>query len=234
MLKRKATIKEKNFIGYAIKKRIEICTSCIAEAMCHLKKENSKKSNKNINAIKKIENDITFMTSALTAFKKGISLDGSTYTQLVRVMNEYYYKRIPVLLLLSILILILFFSIRLTDEFPFASFPIINPEPETKKIEMMQILGYDTQKVTKKHPYVQLKNIEGNSVYLKYSIYNKENELLYESLLVEPKTVCDRWNAYEALPKGKNKLEFRVEAYESDNLKKCSNVVVIPVKVIKS
>lgn len=230
MFEKKAAIREKDFIGYTTKKKIKICASCISEAKRQLKKEKSNKSEPDLNEVRKIENDIVQMISALKTFKQGVSLDGSTYTQLVRILNDYYYRRVYI----EFLLLILLFALFLEDAVPFVHFPII--DKITKRhgsVETMQVPGYDTQIVDEEHPYVQLKNVEDNTVYLKYSVYNKNKELLYESQLIAPGKVCDRWDAYKALKKGTHNIQFIVKAYDYESIEECMSAVEIPVQVVK-
>jgi hypothetical protein len=232
MLRKKVSLNEKDFIGYDYDKKIKICSACIKEANKQLRKV--KKKGENSEALKVLNYDISYINNNLNALKDGAALSNQVYNHLVDILNKYYYKRRNLWVLLLVPVLILLLSMSLADYLPIVNYPIFSLEEDQEDTAMMQIPGYNTQTVTKKNPYVQLKNVEGNSVYLKYYVYDDENNLLYESSLIAPEKVCDLWNAYDDLKRGTNKIILDIRAYDVKDGSECSNAVSLPMEVVKS
>lgn len=109
----------------------------------------------------------------------------------------------------------------------------VNGETSNVSEEKIDIPGYAKLTVDKDVPYISLMNLDTNTVYFVYSIY-EEDRLLLKTDAIPPAKQIDT-NFYELLGgnKGKHNLLFVIETYDLNTFKQCNGAsqdVVVTVE----
>lgn len=220
-MKKRKTFSVQEFMDVSKEDKLKILKRCIKEANRLLKKEKDEEEQY------KIEQDIAILSIGERVLKESTTLTSQWFNPLVATVNKYYYKRIPVLiLLLFVLMFVLWFTLRSCGKEPRQRLPTGGVDVEEWKDaandEYVEIPGYQNLEVSKKQPYIQLKNLEGNSVYLQYNVLKGE-ETVYQSVLVEPGDKCDKWNAYEDLGIGTHEVVFFIKTFDVETQAECNS-----------
>lgn len=95
--------------------------------------------------------------------------------------------------------------------------------------ETTKIVGDNNNDITSDNPYLYLINDEDNTVYLKFDIYVKDEEI-YSSDLIEP-GMMEKLDIYKMLPTGSYSLEYIINSYD---LNDSSVILLSGVKQIKN
>lgn len=202
------------------KDKLKVLTRCIQEAKRLLKKAKEEEEQY------KIEQDLVVLTTGQSSLQKSQVLSKEELERLVTTINKYYYRRMLVLIPLFLLVPVLLVALRSCGKEPRQRLPTGGVDVEELKDvaddEYVEIPGYQDLEVSKKQPFIQLKNLEGNSVYLQYNILQGE-ETLYQSILVEPGNKCDKWNAYESLGEGTHKVVFFIKTFDVETQAECNS-----------
>lgn len=88
------------------------------------------------------------------------------------------------------------------------------------EMEYTEIPGYANLYVSQDKQGINLHNPPQNTVYFKYSIYEKD-KLLFESDLISPDKMV-QWKAYEQLSQGEHNLTFIVSCYDLKTQANCN------------
>lgn len=80
------------------------------------------------------------------------------------------------------------------------------------EMEYIEIAGYMDLLVYEGHQEINLINLEGNTVYQAYTIYEGDNKLFETDLIPPGKAV--KWNAYEDLDTGMHEVIFDISTYD--------------------
>lgn len=203
--------------------KLKVLKRCVKEANRLLKKlKNDDKQKK-----QEIEQDLAILIAGETSLKEDKVLNRERFDTLVMTINKYYYKKFLIvfilffLLLLDLVILAWSRGEPLKPWLPTGGEDIENLKDVAKE-EYVEIPGYQNLEVSKEQPFIQLKNLEDNSVYLQYNIM-KGDETIYQSILVEPGNKCDKWNAYESLGKGIHKVKFFIKTFDVETQAECNS-----------
>lgn len=222
-MKKRKTFSVKEFMDVSKNAKLKVLKRCIKEANRLLKKVEDNEEKKH-----KIEQDLAILTTGGNMLNEGKALNSEWFNLLVTTINKYYYKRIPLLVpLLLVLLLVLWFTLRSCgkDEqrprLPTGGVDVADLK-DAANDEYVEIPGYQNLEVSKDQPYIQLKNLEGNSVYLQYNILQGE-ETIYQSILVEPGNKCDKWNAYESLGEGTHEVTFFIKTFDVETQAECNS-----------
>ena len=190
-----------------------------------LKKLNEYKQEKR----QEIEQDLAILTIGETMLKEGKILNREGFDTLVTTINKYYYKKFPVILLILFFLLLLDLWLLLRSCGSEEARPLlptggedIEDLEDAANNEYVEIPGYQNLEVSKGQPFIQLKNLKGNSVYLQYNILQND-ETLYQSILVEPGDKCDKWNAYESLGEGIHEVTFFIKTFDVETQAECNS-----------
>lgn len=202
------------------KDKLKVLTRCIQEAKRLLKKAKEEEEQY------KIEQDLAVLTTGQSSLQESQVLSKEELERLVTTINKYYYRRMLVLIPLFLLVSVLAMTLRLPGKEPRQRLPTggvdVEDLQDVAKEEYVEIPGYQDLEVSKKQPFIQLKNLEENSVYLQYNILQGE-ETLYQSILVEPGNKCDKWNAYESLGIGTHKVVFFIKTFDVETQAECNS-----------
>lgn len=92
---------------------------------------------------------------------------------------------------------------------------------EQAELEYTKFPGYADLELSEKQPYVYLTNPAGNTVYMKYSIYDEQDVLLYETKpIAVGKEVQVDFTAF--LDKGTHNLTFVQSTFDVDTKAECN------------
>lgn len=85
-------------------------------------------------------------------------------------------------------------------------------QEEQVEMEYIEIAGYMDLLVYEGHQEINLINLEGNTVYQTYTIYEGDKKI-YETDLIPPGKAV-KWNAYESLDAGMHEVIFDIATYD--------------------
>lgn len=203
------------------KDKLKVLKRCIKEASRLLKKAKEEERHE-------IEQDIGVLTTGQNLLQGNKALNKEGFQLLVTTINKYYYRRmlvlIPLFLLLLVVLLVILRSCGSSmyqSRLPTGGDDLTEWK-DAANDEYVEIPGYQNLEVSKEQPYVQLKNLEGNSVYLQYNVLKGE-ETVYQSILVEPGNKCDKWNAYESLGTGTHEVTFFIKTFDVETQAECNS-----------
>lgn len=167
-MKKRKTFSVQEFMDVSKENKLKVLKRCIKEANRLLKKEKDEEEQY------KIEQDIAILSIGEKALKESTTLTSQWFNPLVATVNKYYYKRIPVLILLFLLLFVLLVALRSCGKESRQRLPTggvdVTELKDAANDEYVEIPGYQNLEVSKEQPYIQLKNLEGNSVYLQYKL----------------------------------------------------------------
>jgi hypothetical protein len=121
------------------------------------------------------------------------------------------------------------------DDFAIESGDVPAEMTDTNSIEDQEniyISGFVDCTVTASTPYIVLRNLEDNTVYITYTI-SEGGSVIYETKAVSPGNVHN-WNAYETLKtKGEHTVKISMTTNDVETLESCnsaSQTIVITVE----
>lgn len=85
-------------------------------------------------------------------------------------------------------------------------------QEQEAEMEYIEIAGYMDLLVYEGHQEINLINLERNTVYQAYTIYEGDNKLFETDLIPPGKAV--KWNAYESLDAGVHEVIFDISTYD--------------------
>lgn len=220
-MKKKKTFSVQEFTDVSKEDKLKVLKRCIKEANRLLKKAKEEEEKH------EIEQDLGILTTGENLLQGNKALNKEGFQLLVTTINKYYYRRIPLLIPLFLLLLGLLMLLRSCGGSVYQSrLPTggddVTELKDAANDEYVEIPGYQNLEVSKEQPYVQLKNLEGNSVYLQYNVLKGE-ETVYQSILVEPGNKCDKWNAYESLGTGTHEVTFFIKTFDVETQAECNS-----------
>lgn len=222
VLKKRKTFDTQEFMDVSKEDKLKVLKRCIKEANRILKKVKDDEEKRH-----EVERDVALLTTGESLLAGNKTLNNEGFQLLVETINKYYYKRIPLLILLLLLLCGLLIALRSCDSVGYQSrLPTggedLSELKDAANDEYVEIPGYQNLEVSKEQPYVQLRNLEGNSVYLQYNIVKGE-ETIYQSVLVEPGNKCDKWNAYESLGTGTHEVTLFIKTFDVETQAECNS-----------
>lgn len=132
-----------------------------------------------------------------------------------------YWLLLLLLLLLALIIFLIFhflcFNHQSQELLHVSSTQTGISEEDRNKIDDNPIIlsGHGEILVNSKYPYVVLENVQGNNVYLRYSVYY-EDELLLTTDLISP-GMCEKFDIYKLFKPGSYTLDYYVSAYDMNS-----------------